>query len=1093
MPFTEPAAPGFQIDPRNNVLQDIDRYSPSLDLGPDPTFSQMANAAWDQNSTLANVGRLWDRGGEYFQPRFSTYDPFDQNKGTKYENFPDAFLYANSDEQLERIRIRIDQDEQNSEILSKGGLLGVGLSVGATLFDPINFIPIGGGARALVKGGSILKNAWSNMGKGALLFSGVTTLEQFVLMQQHYNRTVSDAATSVGFATLIGGILGGAVGATRAAKARGSKAEALLRKAWELPEEGKFSTGDTKFFKDWKDANVTLKREAVVNKIPALTPGQRTATSEIQTSRRVSHAIAENGMILEGERGGAAIETIVNQQRSAAFTKLNKSLNSGFRDYLMQSNRLGLKQKLQGFFQTGEEFDKFGEELVNALTRGDISEIPQIEKIAKQWRQVFDEIGQEMIDTDLIPLKKQAIAKAQAQVTKAQKQVDKIVKKNTGQKKQLDVLLSKGNKKLATRQKRLQQIKDTPAKSKRVQNERLNRANKEIKLAESEINKIKKQLTKADEAVKVSRKPITDAEAKLAEVEAKRFTTDDLTLQGTAKSWFPRQYNKPKINKFPIEFEDDIATWLRGEANVDDAGIRETAREIFNKIMGTDGFNNNNPIAITKGAFKGRTLLIPDEILRPWLVNDPLLVMDRWLKNVLSDIELKKTFGSLDLVAEKEIIREEAALLEAANPARATKIRKQMNQDIEDIDTMLLRSRGLEGTKFEDHKLFQTARIIRNWNNARLMGAVALNAFTDLGQMVLNNGFFNTFGGISKLFLNKIANPGKYKAFVKDMEAMGIGVDAFTNSRRSLFELGSGVPLGNTAEDLSRRFANFTFKASLMSNVDGFTKRVAGYAAGERIFRNVAKGSGNLSKAELSWMRNLGIKDTDYSKIAGQFKRFSRKEGSFRLFNADKWTDGAASQAFTAALKKVESVSIITPGIGDAPKIFDNPAWQLLFQYKRFAFAAAQRSLIPALQRTDAGVVTGLGVMFTGAMFREVVNSLINLKDPREIEVSDLIERSIKRTDMVAWLPDLWDTSSALLGNTAYGRSAVDEVMGPSAGWLRSTSSAMQGTVGMLKGETPTKSQIRSMRQLLPMQNLLYTKSLLTGLENDLNRRLGNT
>jgi len=325
------------------------------------------------------------------------------------------------------------------------------------------------------------------------------------------------------------------------------------------------------------------------------------------------------------------------------------------------------------------------------------------------------------------------------------------------------------------------------------------------------------------------------------------------------------------------------------------------------------------------------------------------------------------------------------------------------------------------------------------------------------------------------------------------MEAMGIGVDAFTNSRRSLFELGSGVPLGNTAEDLSRRFANFTFKASLMSNVDGFTKRVAGYAAGERIFRNVAKGSGNLSKAELSWMRNLGIKDTDYSKIAGQFKRFSRKEGSFRLFNADKWTDGAASQAFTAALKKVESVSIITPGIGDAPKIFDNPAWQLLFQYKRFAFAAAQRSLIPALQRTDAGVVTGLGVMFTGAMFREVVNSLINLKDPREIEVSDLIERSIKRTDMVAWLPDLWDTSSALLGNTAYGRSAVDEVMGPSAGWLRSTSSAMQGTVGMLKGETPTKSQIRSMRQLLPMQNLLYTKSLLTGLENDLNRRLGNT
>lgn len=1047
MPFIEPNDYLKVTDPEDELIKDQSIFDPRLEIRPKPSLYDIGEAAWDLGNPLANVGELWDQAGEWSQPVNLNYNPFEKNRGTIYENYQEAFLYANNDAQLERIRARIDDDLKNEEVIARSGLLGVGALMTAGLITPgIALIPFGTTARALAKGGSLLSNVASNAGRNALLFGGAVSVDEFLLMNEHYTRTYKDAAKAVGAGALLGGFFGaggaiikGTAGEPLnlvATKINRHKTEELLNRITEIPEDGKWSIGDSKFFKDWKDAKIEIDRERIINKIPKLTIGQRTSLSPHETTRKASYSIAEHGINIKGELPNPALETIVNQRVARTFTKLSKALKEGYKEYLDEAGKLNLSNKVKLFFEHGDELDKFGEELVNALTRGDVSEVSQVQKVAQIWRKELDKIAQEMIDNDLIPLKKQAIANAESRVAKLEKEIAKLEKTQKEQKKGL---------------------------SKRT----------------------KATLAKRRTALEESQKELKD-------VLAKRYTVDDLNLNGTARSWFHRQYNKTKMRQLPKEFEEDVATWVSSSEKISMDDSLKIANEVWDQIINNTPPSFINAVTVTKGAFKGRTLLIPDEVLRPWLINDPLLVMDKWLKNVLSDIEIKKRFGDLDLSSVKKAIKEEVKLREKLNPEQTAALRKQETADIRDLEHMLLRLRGLEGMKYEQGAFHSVLRTIRHWNNARLMGSLALNVFTDIGQLVLTNGFFKTFGGLTKSFTTKALKSSEYKAFTKDMEAMGIGVDAFTNSRRTLFELGTGEPLGNRAEMMAQRFSNFTFKASLMSNIDGFTKRVAGYVASERIYRNVFKGAENLSSKELKWMGNLGIRKEDFTALKNQLKTHSRLEEKFRLYNIDSWTNADAATRFTAALKKIEGTSIITPGIGDAPIIFDNPAFKLLFQYKRFAMAAMQRSLIPALQRTDAGVLAGLTVMFTGGILREISATLLRGGNLNELETPVLIERAIKRADMAGWLPDLYDNAQTVLGNNAYGRSAMDEIMGPSAGWVNNTAKAMQGIKTMLQSETPTKSQIRAIRLCIPMQNLYGINLLLTQAERNINEELGN-
>lgn len=1345
MPFVEPEK-FIPVISTENPLSVPDQFNPRLESPQEaPSIGSTIGAAFTQANTTFNIGAIASSAFEFIQPTNPDFNPLDQVVDTPYEPYLGSFMNANNDEQVNRIKGRIDKDLETRDVLSRSGWVGVPALLLAGALDPIMWIlPAGLGAAA--KGGSLLSNGVINAAKTSLVFGGAVAAQEFLLMEANYTKTYGEAAKGVATGMVLGGLLGGAASAIgrRGATLSVDKTTSAMDEIFKNIDIDRAIPGDTKFIRDFNNTRIEVEKAGLVNKLPGLTINQRLAASEFPTAQRIGFALPENGIRLNGELPGPAVETIVDSKHARDFTKLNKIFDEEFKDFLMSEGKDGLIKRIGSFKQVGSLSEVFKEAVITAATQGDVSNIPQAAAVAKKWRPIVNQIAQELIDQDIIPLRSVAVREVQTKVDEAVKRlesfdktvipnvlksaqeklkIDKLeetsllnlsksktservnletsfnakskkleelsllkaneikssrtvklnaaVKKLEGLKKstekETEKVISKldsefvkieaaSNKEIAALeaelvnlkakskelkraakndnkplQKRIskafteiedleESVKGTAAERrlkinkrkslikelekridaridkslnadkkfnllKKSREEKLSKINAKFKKlkaakdkkstelfdkiqsrtgivkAEEDVAKLAKSLEDAadlanklktgaplpkgirvsnqavalkndinnilnrlekidgsfkakelkvrsefnsrrlkigDETSKIKKVQedlsgkIKEARQELKDVEAIRFTVKDLDLQGTAKSWFHRMFNKQLMRNEPKEFELAVGTWFSNAHNLTlEQGI-EIAEDIFNTIINKNEGIVGNTFGISKGTFKGRTFLIPDDVLRPWLINDPLLVLDNWVKTAWSQIELKKRFGSLDLKDEIAQIRAEAKAIETANPSIASKTRRNAEGRIKDINVLLLRLQGLQGVQFEQGAFYSTMRSIRNFNNAVLMGGLALNTFTDIGQMVLQNGFVETFGGLTELFLLKVLNPKAYREVVEDMESIGIGVTAYVNNGKSLYDIGSGAPIGLRVERITSGMADFTFKASMVSNVDGFTKRVAAYVSAKRIFRNVSKGPGGISAKELSWMRNLGIKDTDYSRLASQIKRHSRVVDRLTIFSPEKWTDDNAREVFAAALKKVENVSIITPGIGDAPIIFDNPAFQLLFQYKRFAMAAMQRSLIPSLQRADAGVAAGLAVMFTGGMLGEVVRTTLRGDDPRELDVETIIARAVKRLDMGGFAIDAYGMASRFLGDKPYNGSAADELFGSAAGFLNRSSVAAQGVLRAVQGKRLTKQQVRAFRLSVPMQSIVGVNFILTQGEKSINNKLGN-
>jgi len=1034
----------------NQSISSLHFNRPQVEIKERPTFDETFAASLGEYSGFVNLPDFIRNQLRKITPRERGFNPYEGLEGTPYARFTDEFAYANNEQDKELIKARIDYHLQNQEVLMQSGLLGVGTSMVAGLLGPGSLIPVGGTLNALIKGGSLLKNA----ARGAFVLSSMSAggelVDQAILQMGTDVRTWGESIQDITGATVLGGLLGAGIGMSTA---RSLNLSNKLEEIFKLPPVNERMHGDTITAPSWQEAQVKLKREGLISKLPKLGPGTRTLSSELSSSRKASANLAETGIIIEGEKLNPAVETVIRSRMGQIGKRMENVFLDEFRNYVDRIGARGPVQSFNTFFRQGGRFDEFSEQLAFALRRGDASDIPEIEKAAAAWRREMDAITQEALDLDLYGIKARKVTFAQEKLTKVEKEVAKL-------------------------EKQLEKLQDkTQAKTKRGR-----------KAAGTRVKRAKNKLEEA-------RIRLGDSMKNLEDAQNFKPTLSDLNVGKTAKSYFPRLYNKQKIKNNPDQFESTIADHFQNAYGLDDAQARRLSKEVYNKIIGTPEGRvlAYDPFITERGPLKGRTLNIPDTVLEPFLINDSPLVFDRFLRTVMTDIELTKRFGDVNATDAIKAIKTEADILEDLNPSQKGKIRRVRDSDIKDIQGMINRLRGLEGLAYEDGAAYSVLRTLRNWNNSRLMGSLGLNVFTDIGQMVLQNGFFRTFGSMAKLFTMKVSNPKAYKALSEDLEAMAVGIDAFSNSRRSLYEIGTNEPLGNRVEQLSKRLANATFKASMMSNIDGFTKKVSGYAAAERIRRNVIKGASNISTAERRWMRNLGIGDESYASINAQIKRFSRKEDAFRVFNTLKWTNTEALEQFTAALKKVENISIITPGVGDAPLIFDNPAWQLLFQYKRFALAAMNRSLIPALQRTDAGVFAGLSTMFSGGIMRECIKELLAGRDPKEMDTERLIKNAFLRMDTLAYIPDLWDEASSLIGESPYGENAISRAFGPTSGLIGNTiPNTFQGVKNLLQGEAMTKQQVRAARQLLPFQNLYYINGLLTYTEKAINEELGN-
>jgi hypothetical protein len=330
------------------------------------------------------------------------YDSFANIQG--YEEFADAFIEADSDEDVALIKSDIDREKQNRKILDESGTFGTMSLIAAGITDPTTFIPIGGQAtRAYKVGGSILKGA-AEVGTAGLVS---TTAQEALLQSSQKTRSFEESVNNIAAATVLSGVLGGTIAGVK------SSFIGKTEKHMTVPPPQKPDI-DEAFIKMNNDdlidsvgaaaARNTTKQEETLKKAfglekaaSFLSPDLRLSNSAAVESRRTVQRLSETPFYYEKNDFGIAnpvsVQTRVKLDNAKEY-KAFDSLRAEYKAY-REANK-GAKGLLS--------LEGFSEEVGKAMRRSDTHPIPQIQKAARAYRkELFDPLKDDAIRQRLLP------------------------------------------------------------------------------------------------------------------------------------------------------------------------------------------------------------------------------------------------------------------------------------------------------------------------------------------------------------------------------------------------------------------------------------------------------------------------------------------------------------------------------------------------------------------------------------------------------------------------------------------------------------------------------------------------------------------
>jgi hypothetical protein len=167
-----------------------------------PSFSQTLGAAFRQENIVGSALSSPRTGFGDFWRIEDGYDVFADIEG--YEQFADRFEEAFNPEAASAIKLGIDQEQRDRNILAASGWVGIGATIGVTLVDPTILIPGGALVKSGRLGASVLR---SGVAVGATA-AGATAVQEAGLQATQELRTAEDSLANIGGSAILGGFLG---------------------------------------------------------------------------------------------------------------------------------------------------------------------------------------------------------------------------------------------------------------------------------------------------------------------------------------------------------------------------------------------------------------------------------------------------------------------------------------------------------------------------------------------------------------------------------------------------------------------------------------------------------------------------------------------------------------------------------------------------------------------------------------------------------------------------------------------------------------------------------------------------------------------
>lgn len=322
------------------------------------------------------------------------YNAWQDIVGTKYEDHWKSFVRSNNRQYSEALKRQIDREEDDRRTMAAAGTLGMVAAMAAGILDPSILIPVGGEVAAAGKGANAAWKVGRGAKAGARAAAIGTTAQEIGLQATQETRTLEESGLAVGGSIVLGGLLGGAVGAL--SRPQQIAAQEALQRIHEMPLPMPSSAGAAAVerlgVEDLTVAGGAAERVAAATR--AISPNLRANFRESPAARQFSQELAENTLYQtmhgEGRSLGAAVET----EARVAF-------NSRLADAVQAHDDIYAEMKKGGLNMSRPEFD---EAIGRAMRRGDIGENDFVSRAAKAWRErVFEPFKNEAIDMGLLP------------------------------------------------------------------------------------------------------------------------------------------------------------------------------------------------------------------------------------------------------------------------------------------------------------------------------------------------------------------------------------------------------------------------------------------------------------------------------------------------------------------------------------------------------------------------------------------------------------------------------------------------------------------------------------------------------------------
>lgn len=997
-----------------------------IDKGIFEGFTKAASVFWDENTVLAATKYVQERG--LYNDINPDFNPFPYIPDDKLD-YVDEYKYANSPKEIETISNRIDKQLENNRLIQEevgiGAAILAGIAVGVA--DPVNLIPIGGPIYKSFKLGKVAQGA-VNAAKGGFV-AGVAS--EAVLQATQETRTLEESVVNIGASTMLSAIIGAGAAKLSDVEFKGlakkfqkdmGRAESQIK----IDEGGNLSAAkvpdNTLNDPDLKGGIIT---QSVIQSTKKLNPMLRVLTGSSKQAKKLLPEIVRTNMYTKANFNAIATRQSAEIEIKSYDAKLGKSIEYGFKQFDNYAKRI--KQgKLKTVFKVG--ISDFYDQVSLAMIKGDISDIPEVQKTAQFFRKnLFDPLKEEAIKVGILS-------------------PDVDVKTATSY-----LMRMYNHKKIIGKQKEFKDLIFRAAKNKLIPElkVKLPKKLKTPKDVEKAIEKIDSKLIKTKENSEAYNKLIDE---KLSLLIAKG--------------------DEQAIDDYAERIADSVYD------NIIGVDRNTTTLPYDTKI-------------IARGPAKERTLtFVSDEELRPFLETDITQIAKAYNKVMATDIVLKRKFGDVNLEPQiKEVQNEYSELIaKAKTEKQAIKLQKEQEETIRILKALKDILRGNYGRpENPDSFLVKAGQISRMHNYVTKLGGVTISSFTDVARPIMVHGMERVFG---KGLKNLVANLEGIKLSVKDAKEAGQLFEAITHHRAyALADMGNPYSSASNFEMAVDTLATNFSKANLLDFWNNYQKAFASVVTQQRLLDNIQNFS-KLKKNEKAYMALLGIDASNIGKLQEQVSKFSFKSENMPIANLEKWTDEEALRLYKNALNTDVDRTIVTKGAGDVPLLQNTELGKTILQFKSFAFAANQQVLIAGLQQADAAALSGIITALTAGMLVYHLKAKIagrETSDNPKILISEALDRSgllpiLMEMNGVA---DMMGVGvSSITGSQPLSRYAsrnkYSSLFGPTFGGTGMD--AIIISQALAKGEI-TESDAKAIRRNIPAQNLFYIRGLFDELE----------